>query len=92
MGPKWLVDEKTIRPYVIEALQDYLRYIQIKRTLEEAFDEDRKSILEMKSMNIKLLNDDYIYHFSQEDSFLEEREVSRWEMNWLRTRDGRELS
>ncbi|MCS3600790.1 FAD-dependent oxidoreductase, partial [Bacillus sp. JUb91] len=32
---------------------------------------------------------DIIYHFSQEDSFLKEREVSRWEMNWLRTRDGR---
>ncbi|WP_242215667.1 hypothetical protein [Bacillus cereus group sp. BfR-BA-01383] len=30
-----------------------------------------------------------IYHFSQEDSFLKEREVSRWEMNWLRTRDSR---
>nr|WP_276307553.1 DUF1801 domain-containing protein [Bacillus cereus] len=29
-----------------------------------------------------------IYHFSQEDSFLKESEVSRWEMNWLRTRDG----
>ncbi|QWI73090.1 SidA/IucD/PvdA family monooxygenase (plasmid) [Bacillus mycoides] len=29
------------------------------------------------------------YHFSQEDSFLKEREVSRWEMNWLRTSDGR---
>ncbi|WP_191968349.1 hypothetical protein [Bacillus cereus] len=29
------------------------------------------------------------YHFSQEDSFLKEREVSRWEMNLLRTRDGR---
>ncbi|HDR7690157.1 MULTISPECIES: hypothetical protein [Bacillus] len=34
----------------------------------------------------------YIYHFSQEDSFLKEREVSRWEMNWLRTRDGRKPS
>lgn len=33
-----------------------------------------------------------IYHFSQEDSFLKEREVSRWEMNWLRTRDGRKPS
>ncbi|MEK7019295.1 hypothetical protein [Bacillus sp. FSL R9-9410] len=32
------------------------------------------------------------YHFSQEDSFLKEREVSRWEMNWLRTRDGRKPS
>ncbi|WP_283747551.1 hypothetical protein [Bacillus cereus] len=30
--------------------------------------------------------------FSQEDSFLKEREVSRWEMNWLRTRDGRKPS
>ncbi|MED3369877.1 hypothetical protein P4392_24210, partial [Bacillus thuringiensis] len=29
---------------------------------------------------------------SQEDSFLKEREVSRWEMNWLRTRDGRKPS
>ncbi|CAM4281291.1 Pyrrolidone-carboxylate peptidase [Bacillus manliponensis] len=32
------------------------------------------------------------YYFSQEYSFLKEREgcspVSRWEMNWLRTRDG----
>ncbi|PGC56851.1 hypothetical protein COM24_06745 [Bacillus toyonensis] len=32
------------------------------------------------------------YNFSQEDSFLKEREVSRWEMNWLRTRDGRKPS
>jgi len=97
LGQKQLITEKTIRPYVIEALQeyrvlkvkyqnrkerkdhgvellfteleineeeenkDYLRYIQIKRTLEEALDEDQKSILEMKYMNIKLLNDDYIY-------------------------------
>ncbi|WP_237655476.1 MULTISPECIES: hypothetical protein [Bacillus] len=35
---------------------------------------------------------DSFYHFSQEDSFLKEREVSRWEMNWLRTRDGRKSS
>ncbi|PFC85153.1 ArpU family transcriptional regulator [Bacillus anthracis] len=97
MGQKQVVNEKAIRPYVIEALQeyrvlkvkyrnkqereacgsdllyprlntneeeeneDYLRYIQVKRTLEEALDEDMKSILEMKYMNIKLLNDDYIY-------------------------------
>jgi hypothetical protein len=36
-----------------------------------------------------------IYHFSQEDSFLKEREgpqPSEWEMNWLRTRDGRKPS
>lgn len=97
MGQKQLIDEKIIRPYVIEVLQDYrvlkvkyqnrqertafgaellfpelrtnkeeenqdyLRYIQIKRTLEEALDEDQRSILEMKYMNIKLLNDDYIH-------------------------------
>nr|WP_255263239.1 hypothetical protein [Bacillus cereus] len=38
----------------------------------------------------------YIYQFSQEDSFLKEREgrspASRWEMNWLRTRDRRRSS
>ncbi|MBK5492200.1 ArpU family transcriptional regulator [Bacillus sp. TH13] len=97
MGQRQLIDEKEIRPYVIETLQDYrvlkvkyqnrqertafgvellfpelrtnkeeenqdyLRYIQIKRTLDEALDEDQKSILEMKYMNIKSLNDDYIY-------------------------------
>ena len=33
-----------------------------------------------------------IYPFSQEDSFLKEREVSRWEVNWLRTRDVRKPS
>ncbi|KXX93226.1 hypothetical protein AT276_15505 [Bacillus cereus] len=37
-----------------------------------------------------------LYQFSQEDSFLKEREgcspASRWEMNWLRTRDGRKSS
>ncbi|WP_436866644.1 ArpU family phage packaging/lysis transcriptional regulator [Bacillus fungorum] len=39
----------------------YLRYIQIKRALEEALDEDERKILEMKYMNTKILNDDYIY-------------------------------
>ncbi|EJR42172.1 ArpU family phage packaging/lysis transcriptional regulator [Bacillus paranthracis] len=39
----------------------YLRYIQIKRALEEALDEDERRILEMKYMNTKSLNDDYIY-------------------------------
>lgn len=96
MGQKQLIDERAIRPYVIEELQDYrvlkvkyrnrqectafgvellfpelrgnkteedkeyLRYIQLKRTLEEALDDDERSILEMKYMNTKLLNDDYI--------------------------------
>ncbi|WP_439876950.1 ArpU family phage packaging/lysis transcriptional regulator (plasmid) [Bacillus mycoides] len=39
----------------------YIRYIQIKRALEEALDEDERKILEMKYMNTKILNDDYIY-------------------------------
>lgn len=39
----------------------YLRYIQIKRALEEALDEDERKILEMKYMNTKTVNDDYIY-------------------------------
>ncbi|QFY03162.1 hypothetical protein GE376_28470 (plasmid) [Bacillus cereus] len=41
---------------------------------------------------IKFIHCDTFYHFSQEDSFLKEREVSRWEMNWLRTRDGKKPS
>ncbi|MES1049331.1 ArpU family transcriptional regulator [Bacillus cereus] len=39
----------------------YIRYIQIKRALEEALDEDERKILEMKYMNTRILNDDYIY-------------------------------
>ncbi|KMN42441.1 DUF1492 domain-containing protein [Bacillus sp. LK2] len=39
----------------------YLRYIQMKRALEEALDENERKILEMKYMNTKSLNDDYIY-------------------------------
>ncbi|AIY72805.1 TPA: DUF1492 domain-containing protein [Bacillus tropicus] len=41
--------------------EKYLRYIQIKRALEEALDEDERKILEMKYMNTRILNDDYIY-------------------------------
>ena len=45
------------------------------------------------SQNVRSADsDEQLYHFSQEDSFLKEREVSRWEMNWLRTRDGRKPS
>ncbi|MGH0610450.1 ArpU family transcriptional regulator [Bacillus cereus] len=38
-----------------------LKYRQLKRAFEEAFDEDEQRILEMKYMSIKELNDDYIY-------------------------------
>ncbi|EJR30903.1 hypothetical protein III_05526 [Bacillus mycoides] len=56
-----------------------------------------KSVIE----GVKETTDDFIfifdpkgifYHFSQEYSFLKERLVSRWEMNWLRTRNGRKPS
>ncbi|WP_411512276.1 ArpU family phage packaging/lysis transcriptional regulator [Bacillus thuringiensis] len=44
-----------------EERKKYIQYIQIKRALEEALDEDERKILEMKYMNTKILNDDYIY-------------------------------
>ncbi|WP_255259500.1 hypothetical protein [Bacillus toyonensis] len=48
---------------------------------------------QFRLMQSMIQSDEFpFYHFSQEDSFLKEREVSRWEMNWLRTRDGREPS
>ncbi|WP_306008312.1 ArpU family transcriptional regulator [Bacillus sp. MMSF_3353] len=87
------VNEKEIRPFVIEVLRDYrvlkvkfqniqertefgaellfpelrkstddeIRYRQLKRAFEEALDEDEQQILEMKYMNHKELNDEYIY-------------------------------
>ncbi|WP_319618413.1 ArpU family transcriptional regulator [Bacillus cereus group sp. BfR-BA-01700] len=44
-----------------EERKKYIQYIQIKRALEEALDEDERKILEMKYMNTTKLNDDYIY-------------------------------
>ncbi|MEB9381774.1 ArpU family phage packaging/lysis transcriptional regulator [Bacillus cereus] len=91
--PSRHVNEKEIRPFVIEVLRDYrvlkvkfqniqertefgaellfpelrkstddeIRYRQLKRAFEEALDEDEQQILEMKYMNHKELNDEYIY-------------------------------
>ncbi|PGY28472.1 ArpU family transcriptional regulator [Bacillus cereus] len=91
--PSRHVNEKEIRPFVIEVLRDYrvlkvkfqniqertefgaellfpefrkstddeIRYRQLKRAFEEALDEDEQQILNMKYMNHKELNDEYIY-------------------------------
>lgn len=52
---------KATRQEEPEERKKYIQYIQIKRALEEALDEDERKILEMKYMNTKILNDDYIY-------------------------------
>lgn len=91
--PSRNLNEKEIRPFVIEVLRDYrvlkvkfqniqertefgaellfpelresaddeIRYRQLKRAFEEALDVDEQQILEMKYMNHKELNDEYIY-------------------------------
>lgn len=50
-----------LKPKVDDQEKKYIKYIQIKRALEEALDKDERKILEMKYMNTKFLNDDYIY-------------------------------
>ncbi|PGM60573.1 hypothetical protein CN947_16595 [Bacillus cereus] len=51
-----------------------------------------KTLLSVIQISASILQDcitsemNQFYHFSQEDSFLKEREVGRWEMNWLWTR------
>jgi len=50
-----------LKPKQNDQDKKYIRYIQVKRVLEEALDEDESRILEMKYMNTKVLNDDYIY-------------------------------
>ncbi|WP_226799829.1 hypothetical protein [Bacillus thuringiensis] len=82
---------------IISEVCNFRRIPNINKKNQEEFvfrNEENKSRRELEA---KLLNTVYnyygeIYHFSQEDSFLKEREVSRWEMNWLRTRDGKKPS
>jgi hypothetical protein len=62
-------------------------YYQLKEILPKTKNEKNN-----KKAYHSVLKDKLFYHFSQEDSFLKEREVSRWEMNWLRTRDGKKPS
>ncbi|MGI8282584.1 ArpU family phage packaging/lysis transcriptional regulator [Bacillus mycoides] len=50
-----------LKPKPDDQGKKYIRYIQIKRALGEALDENERKILEMKYMNTKVLNDDYIY-------------------------------